>query len=141
MGLFDRFRKAEVTPTERVIVPNRAVRASQLMQLEGAVLDVLDEMEKLPAWMNPRWQAQAQEFSRVIAASRGLRNTDYDWQQLMDVAFEVRPVIKGGPPPAGTGGAMRAPEGMEHLMELQGRMMAIATALTEPRADEVQGEA
>ena len=131
MGLFDRFRKPVVTPTERVIVPNKAIRASQLMQLEGAVLDVLGEMEKLPAWMNPRWQAQAQEFSRVVTASRDLRSRDYDWQQLMDVAFEVRPVIKGA----------AAREGMEHLVELQDRMMAIATALTTPRDDEIQTEA
>ncbi|HET9126766.1 MAG TPA: hypothetical protein VFN73_01680 [Propionibacteriaceae bacterium] len=128
MGLFDRFRKPTVTPTERVITPNKAVRASQLMQLEGAVLDVLAEMDTLPARLNPRWQAQAQEFSRVVASSRNLRAGDYDWQQLMDVAFEVRPVVKGA----------AVPEGMEHLVELQERMMAIATALTTPRDDEVQ---
>ncbi|HEX2858572.1 MAG TPA: hypothetical protein VHO26_14010 [Propionibacteriaceae bacterium] len=128
MGLFDRFRKPAVTLTERVIVPNKAVRASQLMQLEGAVLDVLAEMDRLPARLNPRWQAQEQEFSRVVASSRDLRARDYDWQQLMDVAFEVRPVVKGA----------SVPEGMEHLAELQERMMAIATALTTPRDDEVQ---
>jgi len=131
MGLFDRFRKPVVTPTERVIVPNKAIRDSQLMQLEAAVLDLLGEMETLPAWMNPRWQAQAQEFSRVVSGSRDLRAGQYDWQELMDVAFEVRPVVKGG----------AAPAGMEHLVELQDRMMAIATALTKPRDDEVQAEA
>ena len=98
------------------------------MQLEGAVLDVLAEMDKLPARLNPRWQAQEQEFSRVVSASRDLRAGDYDWQQLMDVAFEVRPVVKG----------TAVPEGMDHLVELQDRMMAIATALTTPRDDEVQ---
>ena len=130
MGLFDRFRKPAVTTTERVLVPNRAVRSGQLLQLESAILDVLDEMERLPAWLNPRWQAQAQEFSHVIDVARDLRARDYDWQELMDLAFEVRPVIKGG----------STPEGMEHLVELQSTMMTLATALTTPREDEVQSE-
>ncbi len=131
MGLFDRLRKPAVTTTERQIVPNRAVRSSQLMQLESAILDVLDEMEKSSAWLNPRWQAQSAEFSAVVTAARDMRQREYDWQELMDVAFEVRPVIKGG----------QVPEGMDHLVELQDKMMAIAIALTTPRDDEVLSEA
>ena len=131
MGLFDRLRKPAATTAEMLIVPNRAVRSSQLMQLEGAILDVLDEMERLPAWRNPRWQAQAQEFTSVVATVRDMRQRDYDWQELMDVAFEVRPVLKGG----------ETPEGMNHLVELQATMMAVATALTQARDDEVQSDA
>ncbi len=131
MGWFDRLRKPAVTTTELMIVPNRAVRSSQLMQLEGAILDVLDEMERLPAWRNPRWQAQAQEFTSVVATVRDMRQRDYDWQELMDVAFEVRPVLKGG----------ETPDGMDHLVELQSAMMAVATALTQVRDDEVRADA
>lgn len=127
MGLLDRFRRTQEEP-ERVIVPNHKVRAAQLMQLEGAILDVMDEMERSPHWRNPGWQAQVQEFYLVLGTIRHLRPREFGWSQLVDLGFEVRPVMR----------MQQTPEGLEKLAELQSRMMTIARALTQPMPEEIQ---
>lgn len=128
MGLLDRFKRVE-EPEAREIVPDRKVRAGQLLQLEGSILDVMDEMERLPYWRNPGWQAQVQEFYQVLTDARQLRpRSDFTWDELVDVAFEVRPVLRMSDPPQGT----------DKLIQLQERMMTIANALATPLPQEIQ---
>lgn len=126
MGLFDRWRRDEAPG--RVIVPDRRVRSAQLLQLEAAILDVMDEMERSPHWRNPGWQAQVLEFYDVLAQIRALRPREYTWVELGDLAFLVRPVMR----------AQQVTEEFAALGRAQQRMMALATALTEPMPGEVQ---
>lgn len=125
MALFDRFR-SQPAP-ERTIEPDRRVRGGQLMQLETTILDLMDEMQRLPQWRNPGWQAQVLEFYEVLAQIRSLRAREYAWDELVDLGFQVRPVMRS---------RGIAPE-FAHLDELQQRMMRLAGALTEPMPDEI----
>lgn len=125
MGLFDRLRGGGETPA-RTITVNREVRTGQLVQLEGALLDLMDAMKEHRGFVTPGWQARHAAYLESVKAVRELRSTQFDWVQVSDIAFEIRPMIRGP-----------VPEGQEKIGAAQERVMALARALSTPMDSEL----
>lgn len=76
MGLFDRFKRPEYTTVDRVVTPNRAVRTTQLTQLEAAVTDVMTAMQFAREYQHPGWHPLLEEYSELLDDVRDVRQGD-----------------------------------------------------------------
>lgn len=125
MGLFDKLRGGGL-PADRTITVNRELRRGQLMQLEGALLDLMDAMKAHRAFATPGWQARHTEYQTVVLEIQRLRPTDFEWAEVSDIGFDVRPMIKGEPTDDQTA-----------IFAAQTRALTLAKALCEPAPGEV----
>jgi hypothetical protein len=71
-------------------------RKEQLLRLEG-VLDRLVEVMKnnQTRMANPAWKERMAEYRRLSGESYRLRAGGFTREQLLDLAFEIRPVFGG----------------------------------------------
>ncbi len=127
MGILDKLLgRGGSSAQPREIGLDRAVRRSQMMQLEGALLDLADAISDSSAARNPGWAAIALEYSRTARGLKVLRAREFSRSEMIDLSFEVRPVFKGDPA-----------EGMEQIGRLQDRAMMIARKINEPLPQEL----
>lgn len=96
-------------------------RTRQLERLEDALDQLVAAMREHAELMpNPGWQERVAEYQRVAGEARRLRGLRFGREELLDLAFEVRPVF-----------AREVPDGLEELGPLQDEAMAAAKALQE----------
>jgi hypothetical protein len=69
---------------------------------------------------DPAWRERVNEYNRLAGQAYDLRRNDITREQLLDLAFEVRPLFTGP-----------IPEGMEKCGPLQAEVMAAAEDLRE----------
>jgi hypothetical protein len=100
-------------------------RTDQLLALER-VLDRLVEVMKAneERMSNPGWRERMAEYRRLSGESYRLRKGGFAREQILDLAFEVRPVFAGGR------GADLPPD-VRPVETLQVELMAAAAALQE----------
>lgn len=120
MGLLDRFRGGSL-PAERTITVDRTLRRGQLMQLEGALLDLMDAMKAHRAFSTPGWQARHAEYLQVVQTIQEVRPTDFDWPAVSDIGYDIRPMLKGA-----------VPDDQQAIARAQERVLALAKAIMEP---------
>ncbi len=97
-------------------------RKEQLRALED-VLDRLVEVMKANElrMSNPGWRERMAEYRRLSGESYKLRAaTTFSREEILDLAFEIRPVFSG-----------ELPEDVRVVEPLQVQLMAAATALQE----------
>ncbi|MGH3489117.1 MAG: hypothetical protein ACRDP8_14555 [Actinopolymorphaceae bacterium] len=94
-------------------------RKAQLVELER-VLDKLVEVMKAndQRMSNPGWRERMAEYRRLSGESYRLRAGSFTREQILDLAFEIRPVFTG-----------ELPEDVRVVEPLQAELMAAATAL------------
>jgi hypothetical protein len=69
---------------------------------------------------DPAWRERVNEYNRLAGQAYDLRRDDITRDQLLDLAFEIRPLFTGP-----------IPEGMEKCGPLQAEVMAAAEDLRE----------
>lgn len=120
MGLLDRLR-ARGGGSDPTVVLDLDARRQQLADLEQS-LDALTALirgrDDLIA--NPGWRARISEYDLVASEAMQLRQGTPTREAILDLAFEVRPVIKG-----------EVPAGLEQVAAEQGRALAAANALVD----------
>jgi hypothetical protein len=94
-------------------------RKAQLVELER-VLDKLVEVMKAndQRMSNPGWRERMAEYRRLSGESYRLRAGSFTREQILDLAFEIRPVFTGD-----------LPDDVRVIEPLQEQLMAAATAL------------
>ncbi|MEQ4208708.1 hypothetical protein ABN028_16800 [Actinopolymorpha sp. B17G11] len=94
-------------------------RKAQLVELER-VLDKLVEVMKAndQRMSNPGWRERMAEYRRLSGESYRLRAGSFTREQILDLAFEIRPVFTG-----------ELPEDVRVVEPLQVQLLAAATAL------------
>lgn len=125
MGFLDKLMGGKL-PADRTITVNRDLRRGQLMQLEGALLDMMDAMKSHRAFATPGWQARHAEYLQVVQSIQQVRATDFEWAEVSDIGFAVRPMIRG-----------EVPSDQAAIAAAQQRAVALAKALSEPTPDEL----
>jgi hypothetical protein len=123
MGLLKRlFGRDDESVADVPIQIDVEARRNQLVELEGAV-DAMTQLmrSKTKLMENPGWRAKITEFDMVASEAMQLRKTAAPSREaLLDLAFEVRPAVKGP-----------EREGLEDLVVVQDRALAAANALIE----------
>ncbi len=119
MGLLDRlFRRNEESGEDLPITLDLEERRRQLHTLEKALDALANAMREHPALAhNPGWQARTAEYGRLAGEAMMLRKREPTREELLDLAFEVRPVFKD------------VPAGLEALGGLQDAAMRSAESL------------
>lgn len=94
-------------------------RREQLQALEN-VLDQLVEVMKAneERMANPGWRERMAEYRRISGTAYTLRRGTFDREQLLDLAFEIRPVFTG-----------EVPADVQPVLPLQDELMVAAKAL------------
>jgi hypothetical protein len=94
-------------------------RREQLAALER-VLDELVEVMKAneQRMANPAWRERMAEYRRLSGESYRLRSGGFNREQILDLAFEIRPVFGG-----------ELPEDVRVVEPLQVELLAAASAL------------
>lgn len=119
MGLLDRLRGRGTGGPDPVIVLDLDARRGQLQELEQA-LDALARLmrDREDLMVNPGWRAKITEYDLVASEAMQLRRGTPTRDAIVDIAFEVRPAVKG-------------PEqsGMEEIIAAQQHALAIADQL------------
>lgn len=96
-------------------------RTAQLLELEKALDKLVEVMRANTGRMsNPGWRERVAEYKRVSGEAYTLRRGGFDREQLLDLAFEVRPVMTGD-----------LPADVEPVRPLQDSLMTAAEALRE----------
>ncbi len=100
-------------------------RTEQLLALER-VLDRLVEVMKAneERMSNPGWRERMAEYRRLSGESYRLRAGGFTREQVLDLAFEIRPAFGGS-----RGGEL--PPDVRVVQPLQVELLAAATALQE----------
>ena len=107
-------------PEEVPIAVDVETRKKQLLRLERALEALADEMRTDHTMNDPAWRERVNEYNRLAGQAYDLRRSDITREQLLDLAFEVRPLFTGP-----------IPEGMEKCGPLQAEVMAAAEDLRE----------
>jgi hypothetical protein len=94
-------------------------RQEQLARLELALDALVSAMREAQSVDNPGWRARVNEYSRLAGEAMVQRRGTPTREGLLDLAFEIRPVF-AGPVPAG----------MENLVPLQDKVMALSAELS-----------
>lgn len=126
MGIIDKILGRGDEPVDRTVTPDLKVRSGQLMQLQGALGDLVDAMRAHPAIVSPGWSERVQEYVRAIRTAGEMRSRSFGWDELIDLTFEIRPAVKGTPP-----------AGMEAVVAAQTRVMSLVAALSVPLDSEI----
>lgn len=94
-------------------------RKAQLVELER-VLDKLVEVMKAndQRMSNPGWRERMAEYRRLSGESYRLRAGSFTREQILDLAFEIRPVFTG-----------ELPDDVRVVEPLQVQLLAAAAAL------------
>jgi hypothetical protein len=94
-------------------------RKVQLLELER-VLDKLVEVMKAndQRMSNPAWRERMAEYRRLSGESYRLRAGSFTREQILDLAFEIRPVFSG-----------ELPEDVRVVQPLQAKLLEAAAAL------------
>jgi hypothetical protein len=94
-------------------------RKAQLLELER-VLDKLVEVMKAndQRMSNPAWRERMAEYRRLSGESYRLRAGSFTREQILDLAFEIRPVFSG-----------ELPEDVRVVQPLQAQLLEAAAAL------------
>jgi hypothetical protein len=94
-------------------------RKAQLLELER-VLDKLVEVMKAndQRMSNPAWRERMAEYRRLSGESYRLRAGSFTREQILDLAFEIRPVFSGD-----------LPEDVRVVQPLQAQLLEAAAAL------------
>ncbi|MET9023648.1 hypothetical protein ABZV93_27115 [Actinopolymorpha sp. NPDC004070] len=75
-------------------------RTEQLVRLENALDRLVEVMKANEERMaNPAWKERMAEYRRISGECYKLRSSGFTREQILDVAFEVRPVFGGELPP------------------------------------------
>lgn len=97
-------------------------RRDQLAELEQALDALVAGMKENPQRLaNPGWSSRVAEYGRLAGEAMALRQSVPTREALLDLGFQVRPVF-----PAGA-----VPDGLEHLVPLQERVVALAQQISE----------
>jgi hypothetical protein len=107
-------------PEEVPVALDVDTRKKQLLRLERALEALADEMRTDHTMNDPAWRERVNEYNRLAGQAYDLRRSDITREQLLDLAFEVRPLFTGP-----------IPEGMEKCGPLQAEVMAAAEDLRE----------
>jgi hypothetical protein len=107
-------------PADVPIAVDVETRKKQLLRLERALEALADEMRTDHTMNDPAWRERVNEYNRLAGQAYDLRRNDITREQLLDLAFEVRPLFTGP-----------IPEGMEKCGPLQAEVMAAAEDLRE----------
>jgi hypothetical protein len=107
-------------PSDVPIAVDVETRKKQLLRLERALEALADEMRADHTMNDPAWRERVNEYNRLAGQAYDLRRNDITRDQLLDLAFEVRPLFTGP-----------IPEGMEKCGPLQAEVMAAAEDLRE----------
>ena len=107
-------------PEEVPIALDVDTRKKQLLRLERALEALADEMRTDHTMNDPAWRERVNEYNRLAGQAYDLRRDDITREQLLDLAFEIRPLFTGP-----------IPEGMEKCGPLQAEVMASAEDLRE----------
>jgi len=107
-------------PEDVPIAVDVETRKKQLLRLERALEALADEMRTDHTMNDPAWRERVNEYNRLAGQAYDLRRSDITREQLLDLAFEVRPLFTGP-----------IPEGMEKCGPLQAEVMAAAEDLRE----------
>jgi hypothetical protein len=101
-------------------------RKAQLLELER-VLDKLVEVMKAndQRMSNPAWRERMAEYRRLSGESYRLRAGSFTREQILDLAFEIRPVFTGD-----------LPEDVRVVQPLQAQLLEAAAALQDVLPDE-----
>ncbi|WP_020575751.1 hypothetical protein [Actinopolymorpha alba] len=94
-------------------------RRAQLLELER-VLDRLVELMKSneQRMSNPAWRERMAEYRRLSGESYRLRSGGFTREQILDLAFEIRPVFTG-----------ELPDDVRAVEPLQAELLTAAEAL------------
>ena len=119
MNLLSRiFRRDSEAPPPATIV-DQDTRRAQLEHLEGALDALASGMRADDRLMaNPGWRGRVAEYDRAASNANRLRRTTITREELVDLAFEIRPLFPAEPP-----------KGQEHLLPLQEAVVSAAHAL------------
>ena len=107
-------------PEEVPVALDVDTRKKQLLRLERALEALADEMRTDHTMNDPAWRERVNEYNRLAGQAYDLRRDDITRDQLLDLAFEIRPLFTGP-----------IPEGMEKCGPLQAEVMAAAEDLRE----------
>lgn len=96
-------------------------RVRQLRRSENALDRLVAAMrEHAEVGGNPGWTERIQEYQRLSGTAMRLRSTSFTREELLDLAFEVRPVFSGA-----------IPDGFAEIGPLQDEVSAAAAELRE----------
>jgi hypothetical protein len=100
---------------------NVEARRAQLQELEAAldklVAVMADNTERMS---NPGWRGRVSEYRMLSGEARLLRAREFTREEILDLAFEVRPALSGD-----------LPEDVRAIEPLQAELMRAAEALQE----------
>ncbi|SDT47808.1 hypothetical protein [Microlunatus soli] len=121
MGLLDRLRGRGGGGPDPTIVLDLDARREQLQALEQS-LDALARLmrEREDLMVNPGWRAKITEYDLVAGEAMQLRRGTPTREAILDLAFEVRPAVKG-----------EVPAGLEQVAAQQEDALAAANRLAE----------
>lgn len=103
-------------------------RTDQLQELENALDTLVTAMSAGDRMANPGWKARVAEYKRQSGTAYTLRRGGFTREQLLDLAFEIRPV------------GDELPADLAAVAELQVRVMNAAEALREVLPSEQPAE-
>ncbi len=126
MGFLDRILKRTPEPVDPTITPNYAIRAGQLVQLQGALGVLVDTLKQTGCQSAPGWPERIAEYVEEIKLAGDLRGRQFGWDEFVDLLFEIRPAIKGTPD-----------AGWEAVVDAQQQLMRLVEGMREPRSDEL----
>lgn len=119
MGLLNRlFGRGDDDGDEPDIRLDQELRKRQLLRLEKALDQLVEQMRGLGSLDNPGWRVRVNEYARLAGDAMTLRRGEVTREGVLDLVFEIRPLFSGA-----------APEGQESLVELQDRVLTAAEEL------------
>lgn len=115
-------------PASAPIVLDTERRTEQLQELENALDALVEAMSAAGRMANPGWKERVAEYKRQSGTAYTLRRGGFTREQLLDLAFEIRPV------------GDELPSDLAAVSDLQGTVMAAAEALREVLPSEQPGQ-
>lgn len=101
------------------------VRRTQLQRLELALDALAGRMREVQSVDNPGWRGRINEYNRLAGEAMTMRRGVPTREGLLDLIFEVRPVVSGD-----------VPEQLASLLPLQQELFGAADDLRELRPGE-----
>ena len=101
------------------------VRRAQLQRLEQALDALTRRMREVQSTDNPGWRGRINEYNRLAGDAQVMRRGVPTREGLLDLVFEIRPVLTGD-----------VPERLASLAPLQQAMLRAADDLRELRPGE-----
>jgi hypothetical protein len=103
------------------VILNVEARRTQLQELEAALDKLVAVMaENTERMSNPGWRGRVSEYRMLSGEARLLRAREFTREEILDLAFEIRPVFTG-----------EMPDDVRAVEPLQADLMRAAEALQE----------